>query len=103
MPGSAILVTREGTRPLLVEVQALVDQSPLANPRRVALGLEQNRLSMLLAVDNGYQCALMVPTEILAEQHFRTITSLVDDPDDPEAPAAFIAPRASSSRSASPR
>ena len=48
--GSCILVTREGTRPLLVEVQALVDQSPLANPRRVALGLEQNRLSMLLAV-----------------------------------------------------
>ena len=48
--GSAILVTREGTRPLLVEVQALVDQSPLGNPRRVALGLEQNRLAMLLAV-----------------------------------------------------
>ena len=48
--GSSILVTWEGTRPLLVEVQALVDQSPLANPRRVALGLEQNRLSMLLAV-----------------------------------------------------
>jgi len=49
-PGSAILVTREGTRPLLVEVQALVDHSPLANPRRVALGLEQSRLAMLLAV-----------------------------------------------------
>jgi DNA repair protein RadA/Sms len=49
-PGSAIMVTREGTRPLLVEVQALVDQSPLANPRRVTLGLEQNRLAMLLAV-----------------------------------------------------
>jgi DNA repair protein RadA/Sms len=49
-PGSAIMVTREGTRPLLVEVQALVDQSPLANPRRMALGLEQNRLAMLLAV-----------------------------------------------------
>lgn len=49
-PGSAVTVTREGTRPLLVEVQALVDQSPLANPRRVALGLEQNRLAMLLAV-----------------------------------------------------
>ncbi|MFW5969564.1 MAG: magnesium chelatase domain-containing protein, partial [Halofilum sp. (in: g-proteobacteria)] len=48
--GSIILVTREGTRPLLVEVQALVDASALANPRRVALGLEQNRLSMLLAV-----------------------------------------------------
>jgi len=48
--GSIILVTREGTRPLLVEVQALVDESHLANPRRVTLGLEQNRLSMLLAV-----------------------------------------------------
>ncbi len=50
VPGSVILVTREGTRPLLVEAQALVDESPLANPRRVILGLEQNRLSMLLAV-----------------------------------------------------
>ncbi len=50
VPGSVILVTREGTRPLLVEAQALVDESPLANPRRVTLGLEQNRLSMLLAV-----------------------------------------------------
>lgn len=50
VPGSVILVTREGSRPLLVEVQALVDESPLANPRRVTLGLEQNRLSMLLAV-----------------------------------------------------
>ena len=48
--GSVILVTREGSRPLLVEVQALVDESPLSNPRRVTLGLEQNRLSMLLAV-----------------------------------------------------
>jgi DNA repair protein RadA/Sms len=48
--GSAILVTREGTRPLLVEVQALVDESQLGNPRRVTLGLEQNRLAMLLAV-----------------------------------------------------
>jgi DNA repair protein RadA/Sms len=50
VPGSLIMVTREGTRPLLVEVQALVDASPLSNPRRVTLGLEQNRLSMLLAV-----------------------------------------------------
>jgi DNA repair protein RadA/Sms len=49
-PGSTVMVTREGTRPLLVEVQALVDQSSLGNPRRVALGLEQNRLAMLLAV-----------------------------------------------------
>jgi DNA repair protein RadA/Sms len=50
VPGSVVLVTREGTRPMLVEVQALVDQSPLANPRRLAVGLEQNRLAMLLAV-----------------------------------------------------
>jgi DNA repair protein RadA/Sms len=48
--GSVVMVTREGTRPLLVEVQALVDQSSLANPRRVAVGLDPNRLSMLLAV-----------------------------------------------------
>ena len=50
VPGSVIMVTREGSRPLLVEVQALVDSSHLGNPRRVTLGLEQNRLSMLLAV-----------------------------------------------------
>lgn len=48
--GSVIMVTREGTRPLLVEAQALVDTSHLGNPRRVSLGLEQNRLAMLLAV-----------------------------------------------------
>ncbi len=48
--GSVIMVTREGSRPLLIEAQALVDESQLGNPRRIALGLEQNRLSMLLAV-----------------------------------------------------
>jgi DNA repair protein RadA/Sms len=48
--GSIIMVTREGTRPLLVEVQALVDETQLANPRRLAVGLDQNRLAMLLAV-----------------------------------------------------
>lgn len=50
VPGSVVMVTREGTRPLLVEVQALVDDSSLGNPRRVTLGLDQNRLAMLLAV-----------------------------------------------------
>ncbi|MCG6900059.1 MAG: DNA repair protein RadA [Gammaproteobacteria bacterium] len=50
VPGSVVMVTWEGTRPLLVEVQALVDQSQFGNPRRITLGLEQNRLSMLLAV-----------------------------------------------------
>lgn len=48
--GSCITVTWEGSRPLLVEVQALVDESHLANPRRVTVGLDHNRLSMLLAV-----------------------------------------------------
>jgi DNA repair protein RadA/Sms len=48
--GSAVMVVWEGTRPLLVEIQALVDDSALGNPRRVAVGLEQNRLAMLLAV-----------------------------------------------------
>ena len=50
VPGSIVMVTREGTRPLLVEVQALVDETHLVNPRRVTVGLEQNRLAMLLAV-----------------------------------------------------
>lgn len=49
-PGSLVMVLWEGSRPLLVEIQALVDASPLGNPRRVAVGLDQNRLSMLLAV-----------------------------------------------------
>jgi len=48
--GSAVMVVWEGTRPLLVEIQALVDDSQVNNPRRVAVGLEQNRLNMLLAV-----------------------------------------------------
>jgi DNA repair protein RadA/Sms len=50
VPGSCILVTNEGTRPLLVEVQALVDGAHGATPRRLAQGLDQNRLAMLLAV-----------------------------------------------------
>lgn len=48
--GSVVMVTLEGNRPLLVEVQALVDESYLSNPRRVTTGLEHNRLAMLLAV-----------------------------------------------------
>ena len=49
-PGSSVMVLWEGTLPLLVEIQALVAHSMLANPRRVAVGLEQNRLALLLAV-----------------------------------------------------
>lgn len=48
--GSCITVTQEGTRPLLVEVQALVDEAHAPNPKRLCVGLEQNRLAMLLAV-----------------------------------------------------
>ncbi len=49
-PGNVTTVVWEGSRPLLVEIQALVDESHLANPRRVTVGLDHNRLSMLLAV-----------------------------------------------------
>lgn len=50
VPGSCVLVTQEGSRPLLVEIQALVDTSHVPNPRRLTVGLEANRLAMLLAV-----------------------------------------------------
>jgi DNA repair protein RadA/Sms len=50
VPGSCVMVTQEGTRPLLVEIQALVDTSHVPNARRLSVGLEQNRLAMLLAV-----------------------------------------------------
>jgi len=48
--GSCVMVTQEGTRPLLVEIQALLDEAHSPNVRRLSLGLEQNRLAMLLAV-----------------------------------------------------
>ena len=48
--GACVLATLEGTRPLLVEIQALVDSTHTPNPRRLSVGLEQNRLAMLLAV-----------------------------------------------------
>lgn len=50
VPGACVLVTQEGTRPLLVEIQALVDEAHAPNPKRLAVGLEQNRLALLLAV-----------------------------------------------------
>ncbi|MDO9205598.1 DNA repair protein RadA [Methylotenera sp.] len=52
--GSCITVTMEGTRPLLIEIQALVDESHAPNAKRLATGLEQNRLAMLLAVLNRH-------------------------------------------------
>tara|TARA_R110002111_G_scaffold77334_3_gene122818 strand:- start:19818 stop:21179 length:1362 start_codon:yes stop_codon:yes gene_type:complete len=60
VPGSVVMVTREGTRPLLVEVQALVDESRQGNPKRVTVGMEQNRLVMLLAILHRHgQCSLI--------------------------------------------
>jgi len=64
--GSVILITREGTRPLLVEVQALVDASALSHPRRVTLGLEQNRLAMLLAVLHRHAGVAMLDQDVYA-------------------------------------
>ncbi|WP_052254933.1 DNA repair protein RadA [Salinicoccus sp. YB14-2] len=49
-PGSAIVATMEGTRAMLVEVQALVTPTHFHNPRRMATGIDQNRLSLLMAV-----------------------------------------------------
>ena len=49
-PGSCVVVAQEGTRPLLVEIQALLDTSHSGNPRRLTVGLDGNRLAMLLAV-----------------------------------------------------
>ena len=52
--GSCVLITQEGTRPLLVEIQALVDQSAGGAPRRLCVGLDPMRLSLLLAVLNRH-------------------------------------------------
>lgn len=54
LPGSTVLVTWEGSRPMLVEVQALVDTSHMGNPRRVALGIDPQRLTLALAVLNRH-------------------------------------------------
>lgn len=62
--GSCVMVTWEGSRPLLVEVQALVDETKLGNPRRVCVGLEQNRLSMLLAVTHRHAGIAMYDQDV---------------------------------------
>ncbi len=54
VPGSCVMATQEGTRPLLVEIQALVDTAHVPNPRRLSVGLDGARLSMLLAVMNRH-------------------------------------------------
>lgn len=65
-PGSVVMVIWEGTRPLLVELQALVDHSQLGNPRRIAVGLEQNRLAMLLAVLHRHGGLMMSDQDVYA-------------------------------------
>ncbi|MCC2614712.1 DNA repair protein RadA [Aestuariibacter halophilus] len=65
-PGSIVTVIWEGTRPLLVEIQALVDYSQMANPRRIAVGLEQNRLAMLLAVMHRHGNLQMSDQDVFA-------------------------------------
>ena len=52
--GSVVTVTREGGRPLLIELQALVDRMRFGAPRRIAQGLDANRVAMLLAVLNRH-------------------------------------------------
>lgn len=66
VPGSVITVTRQGSRPLLVEVQALVDSAQSGNPRRVALGLEGNRLAMLLAVLHRHAGVALADQDVFA-------------------------------------
>lgn len=63
-PGSVIMVTREGTRPLLIEIQSLVDDSLGGHPRRVTLGIEQNRLTMLLAVLHRHAGIAMMDQDV---------------------------------------
>ena len=64
VPGSAVTVIREGTRPMLIEVQALVDDSHMSNPRRVAVGMDPNRLSMLLAVMHRHAGVAMYDQDV---------------------------------------
>lgn len=64
--GSVVTVLWEGTRPLLVEIQALVTESQYGNPRRLAVGLDQNRLAMLLAVLSRHAGIFTANDEIYA-------------------------------------
>jgi DNA repair protein RadA/Sms len=65
-PGSIVTVAREGGRPLLVEIQGLVDPMRFGNPRRVAQGLDATRLSMLLAVLNRHAGASLQDHDVFA-------------------------------------
>ena len=62
--GSLVVVLWEGTRPLLVEIQALVDGTQLANPRRLAVGMDQSRVAMLLAVLHRHGGVFMADQDV---------------------------------------
>ena len=64
--GSVITVMREGTRSLLIEVQALADASASQNPRRVAVGIDGNRLTMLLAIAHRHAALLLHGQDVFA-------------------------------------
>jgi DNA repair protein RadA/Sms len=66
VPGSVITVMREGTRSLLIEVQVLADEALSANPRRVAVGIDGNRLTMLLAVAHRHGGLMMHGQDVFA-------------------------------------
>ncbi len=66
LPGSVVTVMREGTRSLLIEVQVLADVSLGANPRRVAVGIDGNRLTMLLAVAHRHGGLLLQDQDVFA-------------------------------------
>jgi DNA repair protein RadA/Sms len=64
--GSVITVMREGTRSLLIEVQVLADASIGANPRRVAVGIDSNRLTMLIAVAHRHAGLMLHGQDVFA-------------------------------------
>jgi DNA repair protein RadA/Sms len=66
VPGSVITVMREGTRSLLIEVQVLADVALSANPRRVAVGIDATRLTMLLAVGHRHSALLLQGHDVFA-------------------------------------
>jgi DNA repair protein RadA/Sms len=91
-PGSAVLCCVEGSRPLLVEVQALVSTSTYGNARRMASGLDQNRLSLLLAV-----LEKRAGLNLIAEDVFVNIAGGISV-DEPAADLGVVAAIASSLR-----
>jgi DNA repair protein RadA/Sms len=75
-PGSAVVATIEGLRPMLVEIQALVSPSSFGNPRRMAIGIDSNRMSLLVAV-----LEKRVGMELLSDDIFVSVVGGIDIPE----------------------